>query len=143
MKRKADLERFVEAQKQDYSTALSEIKNGRKQSHWIWYIFPQIGGLGFSSTSAYYAIEDLQHAGDYLRHPVLGPRLIEVTKAILGIEGKTANQIMGSPDDLKLRSSMTLFSLADQSNSVFTAVLNKYFEGKPDPKTLSLLNRTV
>jgi len=139
MKRKADLEKFLEAQEKDYSIALAEIKNGRKQSHWIWYIFPQIAGLGFSGTSAFYAIEDLQHASDYLQHPVLGSRLIEVSRSILGIEGKTARQILGSPDDLKLRSSMTLFSLADQSDPVFAAVLDKYFEGKPDPKTIALL----
>lgn len=104
-----DLQRFLDAQERDYRTALAEIKNGRKQSHWMWYIFPQIDGLGFSSTAKFYAIKDLTEAKNYFAHPVLGERLVEISKAMLEIEGKTANQILGSPDDMKLKSSMTLF----------------------------------
>ena len=128
-------------QQQDYQTALTEIKNGRKRSHWMWYIFPQISGLGFSSTSQHYAIRDLKEARSYLNHPVLGSRLIEISEALLALEGNNANQIFGSPDDLKLRSSMTLFAAVPESHPVFRQVLDKYFQGKPDRQTLTLLNR--
>ena len=133
-----NLKRFLDAQANDYTRAFAEIKQGRKQSHWMWYIFPQLSGLGFSDMARFYAIKDLQEASDYLTHPVLGSRLIEIASALLGIEGKTANQVMGNPDDLKLRSSMTLFSLVPGADPVFQAVLDKYFSGLPDPKTLSL-----
>ena len=133
------LKRFLTAQEGDYARALAEIKNGRKQSHWMWYIFPQIAGLGFSETAKFYAINDIQEARDYLEHPVLGSRLIEISSVLLQHKGKTANQIFGSPDDLKLRSSMTLFSLANDTNPVFQAVLDKYYGGSPDPKTLLLV----
>src|SRR6476661_4838529 len=103
-----DLKRFTEAQERDYATALAEIKRGRKRSHWMWYIFPQIAGLGFSQTSKFYAIKDIGEAESYLAHAILGARLIEISNALLEIEGKTANQIFGSPDDAKLKSSMTL-----------------------------------
>ncbi|TDE15625.1 DUF1810 domain-containing protein [Dyadobacter psychrotolerans] len=139
MKPENSLERFLKAQERDYHTALAEIRNGRKQSHWIWYIFPQIAGLGFSSTSAFYAIQNKTEAESYWSHPVLGGRLKEVSNAVLGIQGKTAIQIMGSPDDLKLRSSMTLFSLVENADPVFQAVLDKYFNGKPDQKTIALI----
>ncbi|GGC12755.1 DUF1810 domain-containing protein [Dyadobacter sediminis] len=139
MKTERNLNRFLEAQNRDYSQALSEMKSGRKRSHWIWYIFPQIHGLGFSSTSEFYAITDLNEANDYLQHPVLGSRLIEITKAVLAHNGKTANQIMGSPDDLKLKSCMTLFGLLENTNPVFQQVLDKYFNGMQDQKTLAII----
>lgn len=136
----ADLQKFLDAQQRDYQTALAEIESGRKQGHWIWYIFPQIKGLGQSSTSTYYGIESLDQAGRYLRHPVLGKRLAEISRALLALQGKTANQILGNPDDLKLRSSMTLFSLLPEADPVFQAVLDKYYAGRPDQRTLELLN---
>ena len=136
-----DLSKFLDAQQRDYAGALAEIRNGRKQGHWIWYIFPQVAGLGFSSTSAHYAIKDLGQASRYLKHPVLGKRLIEISEAILAIQGKSALQILGSPDDLKLRSSMTLFNLLDETHPVFQAVLDKYYEGKADQRTVDLVGR--
>jgi uncharacterized protein (DUF1810 family) len=136
-----DLKRFLEAQENDYETALSEIRNGRKQSHWMWYIFPQIAGLGFSSTSKFYAIKDRVEAENYLAHPVLGKRLVEISNALLEVEGKTANQIFGSPDDMKLKSSMTLFGALNDTHPVFQKVLDKYFTGENDFRTLELLGR--
>ena len=141
MKPENNLKRFLDAQDRDYSRALTEIKNGRKTGHWIWYIFPQITGLGFSDTTAFYSIKNIQEADDYLKHPVLGNRLIEISKAFLALEGKTANQILGNPDDLKVRSCMTLFSLVPNSDPVFQAVLDKFFDGRPDPKTLAILGK--
>ena len=139
MRSENNLNRFLDAQEKDYSRALAEIKNGRKQSHWMWYIFPQIAGLGYSEMATFYAIKDIHEASDYLAHPVLGSRLIDISTALLGHDGKTANQIMGSPDDLKLRSSMTLFSLLDKTDPVFQAVLDKFFNGAQDQKTLSII----
>ncbi|QRR04006.1 DUF1810 domain-containing protein [Dyadobacter sandarakinus] len=141
MEESSDLIKFLDAQRSDYAGALSEIRSGRKQGHWIWYIFPQIAGLGFSSTSAHYAISDLEQAGRYFKHPVLGKRLVEISEAMLTVQGKSARQILGSPDDLKLRSSMSLFNLLDQTHPVFQAVLDKYFEGVPDPRTLDAVGR--
>lgn len=134
-----DLNRFLEAQEEDFAIALSEIKSGRKQSHWMWYIFPQIAGLGFSSTSRFYAIKDLAEAEAYLHHPVLGSRLLEISEALLEIEDKTAHQIFGSPDDLKLKSSMTLFAALNETNHVFQKVLDKYFDGANDERTLQII----
>jgi uncharacterized protein (DUF1810 family) len=134
-----DLKRFLEAQENDFETALAEIRRGRKQSHWMWYIFPQIAGLGFSPTSKFYAIKDRAEAEFYLSHPVLGARLIEISEALLEIDGKTANQIFGSPDDVKLKSSMTLFGALDDTNPVFQRVLDKYFNGEKDGRTLQLI----
>jgi uncharacterized protein (DUF1810 family) len=134
-----NLSRFTEAQENDYRVALSEIQNGKKRSHWMWYIFPQIAGLGFSETSRFYAIVNLQEATDYLNHPVLGKRLVEISEALLATEGKTANQIFGNPDDLKLKSSMTLFSAVKGAPPVFEQVLDKYFGGAKDQKTLAQL----
>jgi uncharacterized protein (DUF1810 family) len=134
-----DLKRFLDAQEDDFERALAEIKRGRKQSHWMWYIFPQIAGLGFSSTSKLYAIKDRAEAELYLAHPVLGARLIEISEALLEIDGKTANQIFGSPDDLKLKSSMTLFASLDDAPPVFQRVLDKYFGDAKDLRTLELL----
>ncbi|MBE9461543.1 DUF1810 domain-containing protein [Dyadobacter subterraneus] len=137
-----DMDKFVSAQNRDYNQALAEIKNGRKQGHWIWYIFPQISGLGMSTTSAFYGIKNIGQASRYLEHPVLGKRLIEISNAILEIKGKTANQILGSPDDLKLRSSMTLFNLVKNTDPVFQAVLDKYFNGIPDQRTIDLVKKS-
>ena len=135
-----DLKRFLEAQENDFATALAEIRRGRKQSHWMWYIFPQIAGLGFSSTSKFYAIKDRSEAENYLAHPVLGERLVEISNALLEVEGKTANQIFGSPDDVKLKSSMTLFGALENTNPIFQKVLDKYFNGGKDQKTLELID---
>lgn len=139
MKSEYDLERFLDAQARDYTRALSEIRNGRKQSHWMWYIFPQISGLGLSDMAQFYSIKNRNEASDYLKHPVLGNRLIEISSALLRIDGKTANQILGSPDDLKLKSSMTLFSLLADTDPVFQQVLDKFFGGQPDQRTITLL----
>ena len=137
----ADLNRFLKAQEQDYEQALREIRSGRKRSHWMWYIFPQIQGLGFSPTAQYYAIRDLQEARDYLAHPVLGARLKEISSALLDLNGLSASEIFGYPDDLKLRSSMTLFRMADWNEPVFLEVLEKYYDGKPDARTVELAGK--
>ncbi len=135
-----DLKRFLDAQENDFERALAEIKRGRKQSHWMWYIFPQIAGLGFSETSRFYAVKDRAEAELYLAHPVLGARLVEISEALLEIEGKTANQIFGSPDDMKLKSSMTLFGALKNTNPVFQSVLDEYFNGTKDLRTLQLID---
>ena len=134
-----DLKRFLDAQENDFERALAEIKRGRKQSHWMWYIFPQIAGLGSSGTSRFYAVKDRAEAELYLAHPVLGARLVEISEALLEIEGKTANQIFGSPDDVKLKSSMTLFGSLKNSHPIFQRVLAKYFNGTKDRRTLDLI----
>jgi len=134
-----NLQRFIDAQTTDYQVALSEIRNGRKQSHWMWYIFPQIQGLGFSSTSAFYAIKDLDEARAYLQHPVLGSRLVEISNALMVLKTNDAHKIFGSPDDLKLKSSMTLFSVVDHSDPVFDSVLKKFFGGTKDAKTMQII----
>jgi uncharacterized protein (DUF1810 family) len=134
-----DLNRFVEAQVKVYSTALAELRVGQKRTHWMWYIFPQIAGLGHSSMSVRYAIRDADEARAYLNHSTLGPRLIECAEAILAIENRTATQIMGSPDDMKLRSSATLFGVVSPGGSAFHRVLDQYYGSEPDPKTLRLL----
>ncbi len=136
-----DLARFVQAQAHGYATALSELEHGRKRSHWIWYVFPQCHGLGSSPTSEHYAIRSIAEAEAYLRHPVLGPRLVECTEALLAIEGRSARDILGSPDDLKLKSSATLFALVSPAGSVFERLLEKYFAGARDDRTLRLLGR--
>jgi uncharacterized protein (DUF1810 family) len=134
-----DLARFVEAQEGDYEQALSEVRNGRKLTHWMWYIFPQFDGLGFSSTSKRYAIKSLLEAKAYLQHPVLGPRLVECVEAVIGIEGLSVTTIFGTPDDIKLRSCATLFANISPPGSVFAQLLDKYFEGEGDDKTLRLI----
>ena len=134
-----DLKRFVRAQESDYRRALEEIAAGRKRSHWMWYIFPQFAGLGLSSTSRHYAIGSLDEARAYLAHPILGPRLIECAGATLTVEGRSAHDIFGSPDDMKLRSSATLFALVSPEDSVFQRVLERYFDGKRDERTLDLV----
>lgn len=135
------LNRFIEAQQADYEIALAEVKSGRKRSHWMWYIFPQIQGLGFSQTSIFYGIKDIKEAEAYLNHPVLGPRLIAICKALLQLPGKDANKIFGSPDDVKLKSSMTLFAAVPNADPVFDLVLEKFFEGKKDSKTLQIIGK--
>lgn len=136
-----DLTRFIDAQQAAYAPALAEIRNGRKVSHWMWYIFPQIKGLGHSETATYYAIQSLAEAAAYLNHPVLGPRLIDISEQLLAIRGRTASQIMGSPDDMKLRSSMTLFGSLPGANPVFQAVLDAFFAGEKDSRTLDIIAR--
>ena len=134
-----ELDKFVSAQTRDYACALAEIKSGRKRSHWMWYIFPQLQGLGFSPTAQYYGIRDLEQAMDYMAHPVLGPRLVEISTALLGLESSNPSAVMGYPDDLKLCSCMTLFELAAPEEPVFAKVLEKYYGGRRDPLTLRLL----
>ena len=133
-----NLSRFIKAQEGIYARVLEELRNGRKRSHWMWYIFPQLDGLGRSATARRYAIKSLEEAREYLNHPVLGARLKECANMVLAIEGKTASEIFGYPDDLKLKSSMTLFSEV-ATNSVFVRVLDKYFPGQRDDRTLQLL----
>ena len=135
-----DLNRFINAQDKIYNRVLAELKNGRKRSHWMWYIFPQFDGLAQSTTSKHYAIKSREEAIAYLNHPVLGTRLKECTDLILLIEGKTVSEIFGYPDDLKLFSSMTLFSeVAD--DSIFADVLDQYFQSDRDQKTLQLIKK--
>lgn len=134
-----DLNRFVQAQEGDYEQALREIRSGRKQSHWMWYIFPQYDGLGVSSTAKHYAIKSLQEAQAYLDHPLLGPRLVECAEAVLGVQGRTATEIFGFPDDMKLKSCATLFAQVSPAGSVFEQLLARYYRGERDEKTLQLL----
>jgi uncharacterized protein (DUF1810 family) len=134
------LARFVEAQDDVYETALSEIRSGRKQSHCMWYVFPQFEGLGSSWTSREYSIKSVAEAEAYLAHPVLGPRLVECAEAVLAVDGRSAADIFGFPDDLKLRSCATLFASVSPEGSVFHRVLDKYFRGERDEKTLRLMS---
>lgn len=138
--RENTVKRFIKAQETDYKTALAEIRRGHKRSCWMWYIFPQIEGLGSSGTAMYYAIKDFDEAKEYMENPVTGGRLREISEALLELESDDATQIMGWPDDLKLRSSMTLFALATKDNAVFLKVLDKYFDSKPDAQTVDILN---
>jgi uncharacterized protein (DUF1810 family) len=136
------LVRFTEAQERVYRTALSELRGGQKRSHWMWFIFPQVFGLGHSSTSIHYSIKSVEEARAYLAHPVLGARLVECSKTLLEVEGRPASAIFGYPDDMKLRSSMTLFaSVAEDPRSVFVQVLEKYFKGQRDSATLEIIER--
>ena len=142
MKNAADrfnLERFVESQENVYEQALHELRDGRKETHWMWFIFPQMDGLGSSSTARHFSIKSLDEAKAYLAHPVLGPRLRECCKAILAVQDKSASEIFDFPDDLKLRSSMTLFAQARPEDPVFPCILEKYFDGEADSRTLELL----
>jgi uncharacterized protein (DUF1810 family) len=134
-----DLERFVEAQRGVYEHACAELRRGRKTGHWMWFIFPQIAGLGMSAMSQQYAIGSVGEARAYLAHPVLGPRLRAICEIVLGIEGWTAEEIFEWPDDAKLRSSMTLFAKATEENAEFVGVLEKYFSGVRDERTLELM----
>ena len=134
-----NLNRFVQAQEDDYAQALAEIRSGRKRSHWMWYIFPQLDGLGSSPTARRYAIKSVAEAEAYLRHPVLGPRLVECCEAVVGVDGRSASDIFGFPDDVKLRSCATLFACVSGRGSVFERLLGKYFGGVPDERTLHLM----
>jgi len=136
-----DLTRYIEAQEKQYAIALAEMKAGHKTSHWMWFIFPQIAGLGFSDVSKFYAIRNLEEAKAYLEHELLGKRLREISNVLLLQDTDNANLIFGSPDDLKLHSSMTLFAIADEDNpdNVFEKVLAKYFNGKYDRRTVEIL----
>ena len=134
-----DLTRFVRAQEHDYAQALLEIRSGKKRTHWMWYLFPQIDGLAFSSTAKHYSIKSVAEAKAYLDHPILGPRLLECAEAVVRVEGRSATEIFGSPDDLKLRSCATLFACVSPRNSVFDRLLTKYYRGERDGKTLQLL----
>lgn len=134
-----DLERFVRAQENDYAQALHEIRAGRKRSHWMWYVFPQIQGLGLSAMSLRYAIRSRAEAVAYLAHPVLGLRLLNCVASLLALEGRTAEEIFGPIDTVKLRSCTTLFAAISPPHSIFQQLLTKYFHGQTDPKTLRLL----
>ena len=134
-----DLQRFVDAQERVYEGVTEELSRGRKRSHWMWFVFPQLKGLGFSLTSRKYGISGLDEARAYLAHPTLGPRLRECTELTLAIEGRSVDQVFGYPDILKFRSSMTLFAKAAGGETLFEDALAKYFAGEPDDKTLTLL----
>lgn len=137
-----DLARFVDAQDGVHACAVEELKAGQKRSHWMWFIFPQIAGLGFSSTARFYAIAGSDEARAYLAHPVLGPRLIECTKILNNLQGRSLTQIFGYPDNMKFRSSMTLFERVAGPDSEFSAALEKYCSGQRDTATLDLLRST-
>ncbi len=134
-----DLQRFVDAQQRVYPGVVDELRTGQKRSHWIWFVFPQIAGLGSSSTAAHYAISSLDEARAYLTHDVLGPRLRECTRLVNAIQGRSIGQIFGSPDDMKVRSSMTLFAHATDDNGDFVDVLARYYDGAEDRLTLQRL----
>ncbi|MEP6804479.1 MAG: DUF1810 domain-containing protein [Flavobacterium sp.] len=138
-----DLLRFLDAQNKLYLTALSEIKKGKKETHWMWFIFPQIKGLGTSDTANFYAINDIKEATEFLEHPILGKHLIEISELFLTFKRKSADGILGDLDARKLRSSMTLFSLAENTNPVFQEVLEAFFSGESDPLTLSIINSSI
>ena len=135
------LTRFIEAQQNVYPQVLKELRNGKKTSHWMWFIFPQIQGLGHSSTAKYYSIKTIEEAKEYLAHPVLGKRLLECSNIILEIKNKIADEIFGYPDNLKLKSSMSLFNYVRNDQKAFADVLKKYFSGKEDEQTLSILQK--
>lgn len=134
-----NLARFVQAQTPVYAQVLAELRDGRKRSHWIWFVFPQLAGLGFSAMAQFYAIGSLDEAKAYLAHPALGARLRECAGLVLAIQGRSIHDIFGSPDDLKFHSSMTLFGRADPADGLFRECLEKYFAGREDAQTLALL----
>ncbi len=135
------MKKFLEAQLHVFDSALREIKSGRKSSHWMWFIFPQLTGLGMSETSKYYGLKNLAEAQEYLSHPLLGQRLLEISRALLELCGNDATQIFGNPDDLKLKSSMTLFAATQDADPVFLQVIHKFFKGERDERTIRLLNQ--
>lgn len=135
------LNRFIDAHLRDYPNALSEVKIGRKQSHWMWYIFPQIAGLGTTEISNYYSIQNIEEAKAYMEEPLLSSHLLEISEALLELETNDANRIFGFPDDMKLKSSMTLFSEACPDEEIFQKVLDKFFNGIKDQKTIDLLKK--
>ncbi|MBS7252362.1 DUF1810 domain-containing protein [Flavobacterium branchiicola] len=138
-----DLSRFLDAQNKLYLTAFSEISKGKKETHWMWFIFPQIKGLGKSDTANLYAIADLKEATEFLEHPILGKHLIEISELLLTFRMKSADGILGDLDARKLRSSMTLFSMVENTNPVFQEILDAFFTGESDPLTLSIINSTI
>jgi len=135
-----NLERYITVQKSVFQTALTEIQNGRKSSHWMWYVFPQIQGLGYTEISRFYAIRDIDEAKEYLQHRTLGPRLILMCNSLLELKTNDAHRIFGSPDDLKLKSCMTLFASVSPTDPVFEKVLDKFYNGLKDHITLKILN---
>lgn len=139
MDERHDLQRFVDAQSAVYAQALAELRAGAKTSHWMWFVFPQLRGLGHSSMAQHYGLADADEARAYWRHPLLGPRLAECTAALLAVQGRSARQVLGTPDDLKLRSCMTLFAQVAPDEPAFARALERYFDGAPDPRTLALL----
>jgi uncharacterized protein (DUF1810 family) len=134
-----NLERFVSAQRGSYDAALRELQSGKKRSHWMWFVFPQVAGLGSSAMADRYAIRSKREAAAFLAHPVLGPRLVDCANALLQLKGMTAEEVVGYPDDLKLRSSMTLFAALSPPDSPFHRVLEMYFSGVPDNRTTAYL----
>lgn len=138
-----DLSRFLDAQNKLYLTALSELKKGKKETHWMWFIFPQIKGLGQSDTAILYAINDLKEATDYMEHPILGKHLIEISELLLTFKRKSADGIFGDLDARKLRSCMTLFSLTENANPIFQEIIEAFFSGETDPLTLSIINSAI
>ena len=140
MEDKYNLKRFIDAQESDYDMALLEIKNGRKRSHWIWYIFPQLVELGYSSMAKYYGIKNIDEAKAYLNNITLKKHLLEISEELYKLDGNISN-IMGYPDDLKLKSSMTLFSIADPSNDIYKKILDKFYNGEVDKVTIDLLKK--
>lgn len=134
-----DLNRFVDAQEPVYGDVIDELRAGRKRGHWMWFVFPQLRGLGGSAMADRYGIASLDEAGAYLCHELLGPRLRECSRLVTAVQGRSIGQIFGSPDDLKLRSSMTLFAHATEDNQDFIEVLDKYYDGQPDRLTLERL----
>jgi uncharacterized protein (DUF1810 family) len=134
-----ELDRFIKAQERDYNTALSEIKSGKKRSHWMWYIFPQIQGLGLTDISRHYAIRDIYEAAEYLQNKILGTRLVNICKALLELQTNDALEVFGNPDYLKLKSCMTLFEAVPLADPVFAMVLDKYYQGNRDERTLSII----
>ena len=139
----SDLDRFVHAQESTFTTALAELRASRKTSHWMWFIFPQIEGLGSSATARRFALNGVNEARAFLRHPMLGPRLLECCRALLSVDGRSVSEILGYPDDLKLKSSMTIFALADPAVPEFGQVLEKYFRGERDQRTIELANTAI
>jgi uncharacterized protein (DUF1810 family) len=139
--RSGDLGRFVDAQAPVYESVRAELRRGRKTSHWMWFVFPQLAGLGRSAMAQHYALASLDEARAYLRHPVLGPRLLECTRLVNAIAERSIGEIFGDPDDLKFRSAMTLFARADPAEAAFGEALARFFGGAPDPRTLELLDR--
>lgn len=136
------LQRFINAQANIYETALKEIQSGHKRTHWMWFIFPQLKSLGRSSTSVYYGLNGVEEAREYLNDPILGARLREITKELLVLPDSNPHSIFGSPDDMKLRSCMTLFDIIEP-NSIFRQVIDKFFQGRLDNRALSILNQNL
>lgn len=135
-----NLDKFIEAQQEDYNQALKEIRNGRKLTHWVWYIFPQIKGLGTSDTAIYYSIESLEEAKAYLKNEYLKHNLLEISQALLELNSNNPTEILGYPDDLKVKSCMTLFHYADPSITIFKEIIDKFYNGKFDTNTINLIN---